>query len=230
MVLRCFAVCQGSSIPRHASENDKRILKRLAMGFLLDGEVLYKRRKDQILLRCVDSSEANRIVEEIHERVCETHANGHRMAGQVMRACYYWLTLERDCIQYARKCHKCQIYSDKIHVPPTELHVMAPPWPFSMWGMDVIRPITPKAFNGHRFIFVVIDYFTKWVEAASYASVTRSVICRFIKKEIICRYRISKRIIRITPPIWITRWWSKSVSNSRSNITILCNTVQRWMG
>ena len=46
----------------HASENDKRILRRLAMGFLLDGEVLYKKEKDQILLRCVDFFEANRIV------------------------------------------------------------------------------------------------------------------------------------------------------------------------
>ena len=62
-------------------------------------------------------------------------------------------------------------------------------------GMDVIGPITPKAFNGHRFIFVVIDYFTKWVEVALYASVTRSVISRFIKREIICRYGIPKRII-----------------------------------
>ena len=96
------------------------------MGFLLDGEVLYKKGKDQVLLRCVDSSEANKIVEEIHG-VCGIHAIGYRMAEQVMRAGYYWLTLERDCIQYARKCHKCKIYSDKIHVPLIELHVMAPP-------------------------------------------------------------------------------------------------------
>ena len=68
------------------------------MGFLLDGEVLYKKGKDQILLRCVDSSEANRIVKEIHEGVCETHVNGHKMVGQVIRACYYWLILERYCI------------------------------------------------------------------------------------------------------------------------------------
>ena len=61
--------------------------------------------------------------------------------------------------------------------------------------MDVIGPITPKASNGHRFIFVVIDYFTKWVEAASYASVTKSVVARFIKREIICRYGLPKRII-----------------------------------
>ena len=64
-----------------------------------------------------------------------------------------------------------------------------------MWGMDVIGPITPKASNGYRFIFVVIDYFTKWIEIALYASMTRSIVHKFIKREIICRYRLPKRII-----------------------------------
>ena len=112
-----------------------------------------------------------------------------------MRAGYYWMTLESDCINYIRKCHKYQIYVDKIHVLPSPLHVMVSPWLFLMWGMDVIRPITPKASNGHRFIFVVIDYFTKWVEAASYANVMKSLVDRFIKKEIICQYGLPKRII-----------------------------------
>ena len=62
---------------------------------------------------------------------------------------------------------------------------MTIPWLFSMWGIDIIGPIIPKVSNGHRFIFVVIDYFTKFVEAASYASVTRSVVCKFIKREIV---------------------------------------------
>ncbi|XP_022772510.1 uncharacterized protein LOC111315209 [Durio zibethinus] len=39
--------------PDQATKNDKRILKRLAMIFFLDGEVLYKQGKDQVLLRCV---------------------------------------------------------------------------------------------------------------------------------------------------------------------------------
>ncbi|EOY28052.1 RNA-directed DNA polymerase (Reverse transcriptase), Ribonuclease H [Theobroma cacao] len=64
-----------------------------------------------------------------------------------------------------------------------------------MWGMDVIGLITPKASNGHRFILVAIDYFTKWVEAASYANVTQKVVCKFIQKEIICRYGLPERII-----------------------------------
>jgi len=64
-----------------------------------------------------------------------------------------------------------------------------------MWGIDVIGAIEAKASNRRRFILVAIDYFTKWVEAASYASVTRSVVVKFIKKEIICRYGLPKKII-----------------------------------
>ena len=59
----------------------------------------------------------------------------------------------------------------------------------------MIGMIEPKASNGHRFILVAIDYFTKWVEAASYANVTKQVVVRFIKNNIICRYGIPRKII-----------------------------------
>ncbi|KAA3462539.1 protein NYNRIN-like [Gossypium australe] len=75
-----------------------------------------------------------------------------------------------------------------------DFHVMTSPWPFSMWGMDAIGPISPKTSNGHRFIFVVIDYFTKWVEGASYANVTKSTVNKFLKKKLICRYGMPERI------------------------------------
>ena len=61
------------------------------MGFFLNGEVLYKKGKDQILLRCVDVSEAKKIVHEIHEAIYGTHASGHVMARQIIRAEYYWM-------------------------------------------------------------------------------------------------------------------------------------------
>ena len=80
----------------------------------------------------MDNPEAKRILEEVHEGIYGMHANGHRMARQVMQLCYYWLTIEKDCINYARKCHKCQIYANKIYIPPTPLHVMTSPWPFSI--------------------------------------------------------------------------------------------------
>ncbi|XP_010325230.1 uncharacterized protein [Solanum lycopersicum] len=58
--------------------------------------------------------------------------------------------------------------------------------------MDVIGPIEPKASNGHRFILVAIDYFTKWVEAITFKSVTKKVVVDFIHFNIICRFGIPK--------------------------------------
>jgi hypothetical protein len=82
------------------------------------------------------------------------------------------MTLEKDCIDYIRKCHKCHVYSDKFNAPPAPLFNLASPWPFAMWRIDVIVSVNLKASNGHRFILVAIDYFTKWVEANSYVHVT----------------------------------------------------------
>ncbi|XP_040971350.1 uncharacterized protein [Gossypium hirsutum] len=41
----------------------------------------------------------------------------------------------------------------------------------------------------------VIDYFTNWVKAASYASVTKPTVSKFLKEEIICRYGMPEKII-----------------------------------
>ena len=42
---------------------------------------------------------------------------------------------------------------------------------------------------------MAINYFTKWVEAASYANVTKQVVVMFIKNQIICRYGVPSKII-----------------------------------
>uniref|UniRef100_A0A2N9G4K0 G-patch domain-containing protein n=1 Tax=Fagus sylvatica TaxID=28930 RepID=A0A2N9G4K0_FAGSY len=89
---------------------------------------------------------------------------------------------------HVQTCHKCQMYQNSKNAPPQYLHTMASPWPFSAWGMDVIGAITPKASNGHEFILVAIDYFTKWVEACSFKNVTQVAVTRFVKNNIICRY------------------------------------------
>ena len=61
--------------------------------------------------------------------------------------------------------------------------------------MDVIRPMIPKASNGHKYILVSIDYFTKWVEAALYKSVTPTMVARFLKYNIICHYGMPRELI-----------------------------------
>ncbi|XP_015169744.1 uncharacterized protein [Solanum tuberosum] len=61
--------------------------------------------------------------------------------------------------------------------------------------MDAIGPIEPPASNGHRFILVATDYFTKWVEACTYKAVTKKVVKDFVRNNIVCRFGIPESII-----------------------------------
>ncbi|XP_070013524.1 uncharacterized protein [Nicotiana sylvestris] len=135
---------------------------------------------------CVDAKEVSKLLEEIHGGTCDPHMNGFILAKKLLRAGYFWMTMETDYVCYVCKCYQCQVHADMIKLSPNELNDTSSPWPFVAWSMDVIGPIEHTTSNGHRFILVAIDYFTKWVEVASYKAVTKKVIADFIKDRIVC--------------------------------------------
>lgn len=53
--------------PELATPRDKITLRKLVCRFFLNGEILYKKSNDSIFLRCVGTSEAKKIMSEIHE-------------------------------------------------------------------------------------------------------------------------------------------------------------------
>ena len=121
--------------------------------------------------------------------------NAHMLSRKIMRQDYYWTTMEADYAAHVRKCHQCQVHGDLKHKPPMPLHTMTSPWPFSTWGIDIIGKIHPTTSNGHEFILVAIDYFTKWVEAASYKVMNSKKVAQFIQTSVIYNYGVPHRII-----------------------------------
>ncbi|WKA04943.1 hypothetical protein VitviT2T_022936 [Vitis vinifera] len=181
--------------PEVATAKDRRALRNLATRFVICGDTLYRRSVDGMLLLCLDRASADRVMREVHAGVCGPHMGGHMLARKIMRTGYFWLTMETDCYQFVQKCLECQIHGDLIHAPPSELHALTSPWPFSVWGIDIIGKVSPKSSSGHEFILVAIDYFTKWVEAASYARLTSARVASFIRSHIICRYGVPHELI-----------------------------------
>ncbi|XP_070020380.1 uncharacterized protein [Nicotiana sylvestris] len=178
--------------PVQASGDQKGTIRRLASRFFLSGGILQKRNPDLGLLRYIDVKQDTIIMTEVHSGVSGPHMSGYVLAKKILRANYYWLTMERDCIIYVRKCHQCHVHDALIHSSPSELHTIYAPWPFVAWGMDAIGPIEPATSNGHRFILVAIDYFTKWVEAMNFKSVTKKEVVDFVHSNIICQFGIPK--------------------------------------
>ena len=108
---------EAQEYPEGASFNDKKFLRRFSAKFFLSNGILYKHNRDSILLRCMDKSEAEKIMADLHEGTFGTHSSGHTMAKKILWAGYYWYTMEADCYQHSGTCHKFQIYADKVHVP-----------------------------------------------------------------------------------------------------------------
>ncbi|XP_070042800.1 uncharacterized protein [Nicotiana tomentosiformis] len=181
--------------PYNATHTQKRMLRRLTNHLFRSGGILYRRTPNLGLLRCVDAKEASRWLKKIYAGTCGPRMNGFVLAKKILRARYFWMTMEIDCIKHVRKCHQCQVHADMIRVPANELNATSSPLPFFAWGMDVIGPTEIAASNGHKFILMAIDYFTKWVEAASYKAVTKKVVADFLRDRIVCRINVLESII-----------------------------------
>ena len=126
--------------------------------------------------------------------VCGNHAGGQSLAHKALLQGYYWPTMKADVTLYAKKCDRCQRYSNLMKAPPTELTAIFCPWPFAKWGFDVIGPL-PVGPGGVKFAIVAVDYFTKWVEAIALARITEQNVVKFLREHIIYRFGIPQSLV-----------------------------------
>ena len=146
------------------------------------------------LLKCITSKWVEYILAEIHEGVCGNHSGARTMAAKVLRAGYYWPTVQGDCVEYMKKCVKCQEFGLLHHTRPKELHNIISPWLFAIWGMEIIGPFAPGK-GQTKFLLVRVDYFTKWIKAEPLASISAKNVQNFVQRSIVCQFGVPHTII-----------------------------------
>ena len=127
-----YQFLRNNEYPECATKKDKRTLRQLATKFVICGDTLYRKSTEGILLLCLDELSAEKVINEVHGGQCGPHMSGHMLARKIMRLGYFWLTMETDCCKHVRGCQECQIHGNLNHVPPSELHYLTTPWPFSV--------------------------------------------------------------------------------------------------
>ena len=108
-----------------------RKLKVRATRFVLIKDVLYKRGFSRPYLRCLGMEEVDYVIKEVHEGICGNHSGSRSLVHKLVRAEYYWPTMQKDAEAYVRACDKCQRFSIIIRQPTEELTSMTAPWPFA---------------------------------------------------------------------------------------------------
>ncbi|KAL0285768.1 UNVERIFIED_CONTAM: hypothetical protein Sangu_2765300 [Sesamum angustifolium] len=144
-----------------------------------------------IFLRCLSDDEKVQAMEEAYSGVCGAHQSGPKLHFRINRMGYYWPTMVKDCINYARKCQACQFHANLIHQPPEPLYPTVGSWPFDPWGLEVVGPLT-KSTRGHLYILIATDFFSKWAEAVPLKEVKKDNVVDFIRTHIIYRYGVPR--------------------------------------
>ena len=116
---------------------------------------------------------------EVHEGICGNHSGSRSLVHKLIRAEYYWPTMQKDAQAYVKACNRCQKFSNVIRQPTKELTPMTAPWPFAQWGMDIMGPF-PITIQQLKFLIVGIDYFTKRVEAEALATIIEKNVRSFV--------------------------------------------------
>ncbi|GJZ57587.1 reverse transcriptase domain-containing protein [Tanacetum coccineum] len=152
-------------------ENEARALRMKINQYIIEEGVLFKKSYLSPMLRCVGPLQANYIIREVHERACEMHAGARFVVAKIMRQGYYWPTMHQDTKEVVDRCDSFQIHDLVPRLPKTQLTSIMSAWLFYQWGLDILGPL-PEGPDKLKFIIVVIDYFTKWMEAKPLAKTT----------------------------------------------------------
>ena len=171
-----------------------RKLKVWAARFVLIKDVLYKRGFSSPYLWCLGNEQADYVMREVHEGICENYLGSRSLVHKLVQAGYYWPTMQADAEAYVKACDKCQRFSNIIRQPTEELAPMTAPWPFAQRGLDIMG-LFPTAIRQLKFLVVGIDYFTKWMEAEALATITEKNIQSFVWRCIICRFGIPRVLV-----------------------------------
>ncbi|RDX92246.1 hypothetical protein CR513_25654, partial [Mucuna pruriens] len=109
------------------------------------GQQLYRKGFSFPLLRCMDEEEFEYVIYEVHEDVYRTHKGGRALASKSAR------------VGTARVV---SLYHITLAI--------------YKWGVDTVGPF-PTAPGQIKYLIVVVDYFTKWVEAEPIATISRTI-------------------------------------------------------
>ena len=84
-------------------EADK-IRRKATSYWLSEDHKLYKHSFSGLYLLCVHPELTESLLEELDERICESHTRGRSLAHRTITQGYWWPNMQREALEYVKKC------------------------------------------------------------------------------------------------------------------------------
>ncbi|MES9880687.1 MAG: reverse transcriptase domain-containing protein [Sedimenticola sp.] len=138
-------------------------------------------------LQCVVPTRYQKeILHQVHNSLLSGHL-GRKRTRQKLLKNYYWYNVKADVNNYIVKCDVCESDKPPLRTPRAPLGSLQVGAPMDCLATDILGPL-PKTPRGNRYILVVADHFSKWVEIFPIEDQTAETCARVILNEVIARF------------------------------------------
>ena len=203
--LRSFQLADESiAFVLQAKETNKRPLATAVKGMSTTVRKLCQlwdrlRCKDALLWRQYDDDSTKKnwlqlvvpralrqeILQEIHQGVISGHLGEQKMMHQ-LRERFYWPGMLEDARNFCKTCATCAMNKSPSTNARAPLQTVAAGHPMQILAVDITGPF-PESETGNRYILVVGDYFTRWMECFAIPNQEAGTVAKKLVDEVFCR-------------------------------------------
>ena len=104
-----------------------------------------------------------------------------------VRQRFYWPGMSREIEEWCRRCERCASRKTNSQKPRAPIQVSQPSYPMERIALDILGPL-PMTARKNRYVLLIGDYYTKWVEAVAIPNQEAKAVARVLLDEFICRF------------------------------------------
>ena len=119
-------------------------MARQATTYCIREGELYRRRPNDVSLRCISREQGKELLADIHDGDYGHPSSSRTLVGKAFRSGFYWPTALNDAVELVEAGEACQFHAKQIHQPAGGLQTIPLSWPFTVWGLDILGPF-PRA-------------------------------------------------------------------------------------
>lgn len=178
-------------------QNDDAAFARwTARGYIMANGVLYRfhpEAETEEAQLVVPAHERKEILRAYHDDPTAGHYGVERTLRKI-RDRYFWPGMYRDVAAHIKACAACQRYKPANLKPAGLVQTPAMRQRFEVISIDLFGPL-PETEEGLRWILIVEDTATRWVELFALRQATADSCARVLLDEVFLRYGVPRRII-----------------------------------
>lgn len=209
-------------------QSPNRLEKNLLESYLLRDGTLYRKHNEK-WLAFVPSASRERVLWEYHDSKYAGHPGADETYNAISRI-FNWKGLSSDVKNYVRTCHICTCIKPGKNPSDVPQRPHQPTKPWQTIALDLMGPY-PRSPRGKRFLLVVTDMFSRWVEAFPLGNSETHTILATLEEQIFPRWGFPRSILSDNAPQFSgTKWrdrleslgiecWTTAIYHPQANPT-----------